>query len=77
MAKYSTESIRAVALVGHGGAGKTTLAAAGVGTQLLRYFVYAFPAAGVLIVCTALLSAGIRWLSWRAKASAWRREKTK
>ncbi|MBI5107283.1 MAG: elongation factor G [Rhodocyclales bacterium] len=28
MAKYSTESIRAVALVGHGGAGKTTLAEA-------------------------------------------------
>jgi len=26
MAKYTTESIRAVALVGHGGAGKTTLA---------------------------------------------------
>jgi elongation factor G len=28
MAKYNTESIRAVALVGHGGAGKTTLAEA-------------------------------------------------
>jgi translation elongation factor EF-G len=28
MANYSTESIRAVALVGHGGAGKTTLAEA-------------------------------------------------
>ena len=28
MAKYTTESIRAVALVGHGGAGKTTLAEA-------------------------------------------------
>ena len=28
MANYSTESIRALALVGHGGAGKTTLAEA-------------------------------------------------
>nr|WP_315250350.1 Pls/PosA family non-ribosomal peptide synthetase [uncultured Duganella sp.] len=29
--------------------------------QLLRYFVLAFPASAVLIVLTALLSAGIRW----------------
>ena len=32
-----------------------------VSTQLLRYFVLAFPASAVLIVLTALLSAGIRW----------------
>lgn len=29
--------------------------------QLAKYFVMAFPAAAVLIICTALLSAGIRW----------------
>ncbi|MYM82647.1 amino acid adenylation domain-containing protein [Duganella sp. FT50W] len=29
--------------------------------QLLRYFVLAFPASAVLIILTALLSAGIRW----------------
>jgi len=29
--------------------------------QLLKYFILAFPATAVLIVCTALLSAGIRW----------------
>ncbi|HTD05423.1 Pls/PosA family non-ribosomal peptide synthetase [Undibacterium sp.] len=29
--------------------------------QLFKYFVLAFPATAVLIVCTALLSAGIRW----------------
>ncbi|NRR32876.1 amino acid adenylation domain-containing protein [Oxalobacteraceae bacterium] len=33
----------------------------GMGTQLLRYFLLAFPASAVLIVLTALLSAGIRW----------------
>ncbi|MFY8041353.1 MAG: Pls/PosA family non-ribosomal peptide synthetase, partial [Rhodoferax sp.] len=37
------------------------LAGADVGLQLTKYFVLAFPAAGVLIVLTALLSAGIRW----------------
>ncbi len=30
-------------------------------TQLLQYFLMAFPATAVLILCTALLSAGIRW----------------
>ena len=30
--------------------------------EIAKYFVLAFPATGVLIVCTALLSAGIRWL---------------
>ncbi|MFZ6674066.1 Pls/PosA family non-ribosomal peptide synthetase [Undibacterium sp. Xuan67W] len=29
--------------------------------QLIKYFILAFPATAVLIVCTALLSAGIRW----------------
>jgi len=32
-----------------------------MGVRLLRYFVLAFPASAVLIVLTALLSAGIRW----------------
>ncbi|MDP9109148.1 MAG: peptide synthetase, partial [Pseudomonadota bacterium] len=32
-----------------------------VAFQLTKYFIMAFPAAAVLIVCTALLSAGIRW----------------
>jgi non-ribosomal peptide synthetase-like protein len=32
-----------------------------VATQLARYFVLAFPASGVLIIMTALVSAGIRW----------------
>ncbi|MEB0032825.1 amino acid adenylation domain-containing protein [Undibacterium sp. RTI2.1] len=29
--------------------------------QLTKYFILAFPATAILIVCTALLSAGIRW----------------
>jgi non-ribosomal peptide synthetase-like protein len=29
--------------------------------QLAKYFLFAFPATAILIVCTALLSAGIRW----------------
>ncbi|WP_206021984.1 Pls/PosA family non-ribosomal peptide synthetase [Rhodoferax bucti] len=37
------------------------LAVSGTGWQLLKYFLLAFPAAAVLLVCTALLSAGIRW----------------
>jgi non-ribosomal peptide synthetase-like protein len=37
------------------------LAADDTGWQLLKYFLLAFPAAAVLLVCTALLSAGIRW----------------
>ncbi|MBR7798763.1 Pls/PosA family non-ribosomal peptide synthetase [Undibacterium fentianense] len=32
-----------------------------VAVQLSEYFVFAFPATAVLIVCTAVLSAGIRW----------------
>ncbi|MDT7516151.1 Pls/PosA family non-ribosomal peptide synthetase [Rhodoferax mekongensis] len=37
------------------------LASNEIGWQLLKYFLLAFPAAAVLLVCTALLSAGIRW----------------
>ncbi len=33
----------------------------GMGIRLLRYFLLAFPASAVLILLTALLSAGIRW----------------
>ena len=33
----------------------------GVPVHLARYFLLAFPATATLIVCTALLSAGIRW----------------
>ena len=41
-------------------------------SQLVRYFAFAFPAAGVLIVCTALLSAGIRWTVLpRLKPGSW------
>jgi non-ribosomal peptide synthetase-like protein len=40
--------------------------------QLARYFILAFPATGVLIVCTALLSAGIRWTVLpRLKPGSW------
>ena len=40
--------------------------------QLVKYFVLAFPATAVLIVCTALLSAGIRWLVLpRLKPGRW------
>ncbi|MDB5774976.1 MAG: amino acid adenylation domain protein [Herbaspirillum sp.] len=40
--------------------------------QLVKYFILAFPATTVLIVCTALLSAGIRWsMLPRMKAGSW------
>ncbi|MFJ2986747.1 Pls/PosA family non-ribosomal peptide synthetase [Collimonas sp. NPDC087041] len=40
--------------------------------QLAKYFVLAFPATAVLIICTALLSAGIRWtLLPRMRAGSW------
>jgi non-ribosomal peptide synthetase-like protein len=40
--------------------------------QLVKYFLLAFPATAVLIVCTALLSAGIRWsMLPRMKAGSW------
>ncbi|MBC3880122.1 amino acid adenylation domain-containing protein [Undibacterium sp. LX40W] len=34
---------------------------ANVEVQLIDYFMLAFPATAVLVICTALLSAGIRW----------------
>ncbi|MES2091858.1 MAG: Pls/PosA family non-ribosomal peptide synthetase, partial [Pseudomonadota bacterium] len=44
----------------------------GLAFQLVKYFVLAFPASGVLIVCTALLSAGIRWTVLpRLKPGSW------
>lgn len=40
--------------------------------ELGKYFLLAFPATGVLVVCTALLSAGIRWLVLpRLKPGSW------
>lgn len=40
--------------------------------QLIKYFILAFPATAVLIVCTALLSAGIRWsMLPRIRAGCW------
>jgi non-ribosomal peptide synthetase-like protein len=40
--------------------------------QLVKYFLLAFPATAVLIVCTALLSAGIRWsMLPRMKVGSW------
>ncbi len=44
----------------------------GVPVQLAKYFVLAFPATAVLIICTALLSAGIRWtILPRLKPGSW------
>ena len=40
--------------------------------QLIKYFLLAFPATGLLIICTALLSAGIRWTVLpRLKPGSW------
>ncbi len=40
--------------------------------QLVKYFLLAFPATGLLIICTALLSAGIRWTVLpRLKPGSW------
>ena len=40
--------------------------------QLIKYFLLAFPATGVLILCTALLSASIRWIFLpRLKPGSW------
>jgi non-ribosomal peptide synthetase-like protein len=45
---------------------------AGLLFQLVKYFVLALPASGVMIVCTALLSAGIRWAVLpRLKPGSW------
>jgi non-ribosomal peptide synthetase-like protein len=43
-----------------------------IGWQLVKYFVLAFPSAAVMIVCTALLSAALRWLFLpRLQAGCW------
>ena len=43
-----------------------------VHTQLLRYLVLAFPASAVLVLCTALISAAIRWsVLPRLKPGSW------
>jgi non-ribosomal peptide synthetase-like protein len=43
-----------------------------VAEQLVKYFVLAFPATALLIVCTVLLSAGVRWLVLpRMKPGSW------
>lgn len=40
--------------------------------QLFKYFVLAFPATAVLIICTALISAALRWaVLMRLKAGSW------
>ncbi|MGZ8257644.1 MAG: Pls/PosA family non-ribosomal peptide synthetase, partial [Methylotenera sp.] len=40
--------------------------------QLFKYFVLAFPATAVLIICTALISAALRWgVLFRLKAGCW------
>lgn len=44
----------------------------GLWLQMIKYFVLALPASAILIVCTALLSAGIRWsVLPRLKAGSW------
>ena len=44
----------------------------GIAFQLLKYFVLAFPATAVLIVCTVLISAALRWtLLPRLPAGRW------
>ena len=48
------------------------LANTGLAFELAKYFILAFPATGVLIICTALLSAGIRWAVLpRLKPGSW------
>lgn len=48
------------------------LAGSDIWFQLTKYFVLALPATAVLIVCTALLSAGIRWsVLPRLKPGSW------
>ena len=52
--------------------GLTALNNNGLAFQLAKYFVLAFPATGLLIVCTVLLSAGIRWAVLpRLKPGSW------
>ncbi|MGI4935993.1 MAG: Pls/PosA family non-ribosomal peptide synthetase, partial [Janthinobacterium lividum] len=43
-----------------------------VSVQLLRYFLLAFPATALLVVCTALISASVRWIVLpRLKPGSW------
>ena len=43
-----------------------------IAVQLFKYFLLAFPAIAVLIVCTALISAALRWaVLMRLKAGSW------
>ncbi|MDR3481740.1 MAG: amino acid adenylation domain-containing protein [Burkholderiaceae bacterium] len=43
-----------------------------ISIQLLRYLILAFPASAVLVLCTALVSAGIRWsVLPRLKPGSW------
>ncbi|MBC7445267.1 MAG: amino acid adenylation domain-containing protein [Polaromonas sp.] len=52
--------------------GLSALNNSGLAFQLAKYFVLAFPATGLLIVCTVLLSAGIRWsVLPRLKPGSW------
>ena len=52
--------------------GLTALNNSGLAFQLVKYFLLAFPATGLLIVCTVLLSAGIRWTVLpRLKPGSW------
>ena len=44
----------------------------GIAFQLFKYFLLAFPAIAVLIVCTAFISAALRWVVlMRLKAGSW------
>ena len=43
-----------------------------IGLQLVKYFILSFPATAVLIVCTVLLSAALRWsMLPRLQAGSW------
>jgi non-ribosomal peptide synthetase-like protein len=48
------------------------LQGSGAAVQLLKYFLLAFPATAVLVVCTALIAAGLRWsVLPRLKPGSW------
>lgn len=55
-----------------GSDGLVPIAPGAVSAQLVKYFLLAFPATALLIVCTVLLSAGVRWLVLpRMKPGSW------